>query len=285
MPEMLTIREIKARTERFLAGKGVPNPKLDADLLIAGSLGLRRLDLYMDMERPLTESQLDALRPWVKRRGEREPLQYITGWVEFGGLRLRCERGALIPRPETEELFETVCADMGESAPRRILDLGTGCGALALAFAKRYPDAAVTAIDASDTCLQLARANAEAALPGTPLRFFSGDWFDALPEEERFELIVANPPYLCERELETAEPEVRAYEPKHALTAGPDGTDDLRRRVAASPKYLAPGGLLALETGIEHEALLAPVVRSVGLTARFLPDLSGRQRFLLARLE
>lgn len=158
---MLTVREIKQRTEAFFTQKQVPNAQLDADILIAHSLGLKRLDLYLDLDRPLTEAQLDALRPLVKRRAAREPLQYIIGTTEFYGLTLKVDARALIPRHETEELVDYIVGRLTE-APQRILDLGTGSGALALALAFKYGDAEVTAVDQSAEALTLAAENAEA---------------------------------------------------------------------------------------------------------------------------
>ena len=148
---LLSIREIKERTEAFFESKGVANARLDTDALIAHSLGIKRLELYLDLERPLTESQLAELRPLVKRRANREPLQYIVGTVDFCDMELKVDTRALIPRYETEELVELVSEALSEK-PNAILDLGTGSGALALAFAKRYPDASVDAVDVQCGC-------------------------------------------------------------------------------------------------------------------------------------
>ena len=152
---MLTIREIKERTETFFKEKSVPNAKLDADILIAHSLGIKRLDIYLDLDRPLTEAQLTDLRSLVKRRASREPLQYIIGNTEFYGLTLKVDPRALIPRHETEELIELIVERLG-APPKRILDLGTGSGAIALALASRYSDAEVTATDQSEGARYLA---------------------------------------------------------------------------------------------------------------------------------
>ena len=156
---LLTIREIKERTEAFFESKGVPNARLDTDTLIAYSLGIKRLELYLDLDRPLTETQLATLRPLVKRRAEREPLQYIVGTVDFCDMELKVDRRALIPRFETEELVELACEALSTS-PKMILDLGTGSGALALAFANKYPEASVDAVDVSAEALSLAQENA-----------------------------------------------------------------------------------------------------------------------------
>ncbi|MFQ3242705.1 MAG: release factor glutamine methyltransferase, partial [Lentimonas sp.] len=191
---LLTIREIKERTEIFFKSKGVPNARLDTDTLIAHSLGMKRLELYLDLDRPLTEAQLVELRPLVKRRADREPLQYIVGTVDFCDMELKVDRRALIPRYETEELVELVSEALTED-PNKILDLGTGSGALALAFAKKYPEASVDAVDFSAEALALATENAEGQGLAARVTFHQGSWFSPLGlGEQRYDLIVSNPP-------------------------------------------------------------------------------------------
>lgn len=279
---MLTIREIKQRTEAFFKEKGVPNPKLDTDILIAHSLGIKRLDLYLDLERPLTEAQLADLRPLVKRRANREPLQYIIGAVEFMGLQLKVDARALIPRHETEELVELLRDRVGDNPPRRILDLGTGSGALALALATEYPEAEVVAVDFSAEALSLAKENAEKLGLADRITFYEGSWCEPLPAGETFDWIVSNPPYLTEAEMTTAEPEVVGHEPKSALVSGADGLDDIRLIFQQAPKRLNEGGLLALETGIAQEAGLNAMSEAAGLRGESAEDLSGRPRFYFA---
>lgn len=278
---MLTVREIKARTETFFTQKGVPNPKLDTDILIAHSLRLKRLDLYLDMDRPLTEAQLDALRPLVKRRASREPLQYIIGTTEFYGLTLKVDPRALIPRHETEELVDHIVGRLTE-APQRILDLGTGSGALALALASKYKDAEVNAVEQSAGALALAAENAAALGLSERITFLEGSWFDPLPEGARFDLIVSNPPYLTESEMQTAEPEVVGHEPHSALVSGGEGLDDLRLILNQAKSFLTEGGLLAMETGIAQQDALKELAAASGLTGESLEDLSERPRFFFA---
>lgn len=277
---MLSIREIKERTEAFLKEKGVPNAKLDTDLLIAHSLGMKRLDLYLDLERPLTEMQLTALRPLVKRRAQREPLQYILGTVEFCDLPLKVDARALIPRPETEELVELIVDKLKNcQAPKRILDLGTGSGALALALAQKYPDALVTAVDFSEEALALAFENVERLGFDDRVALKHGSWFEPLSEGETFDLIVSNPPYLTETEMTTAEPEVVSHEPSNALVSGADGLNDLRIILKTSPQHLAQGGLLAMETGIAQHIELAELANTAAMVGESVADMSGRPRF------
>mgnify|MGYP001180322829 CR=1 FL=1 len=278
---MLTIREIKMRTETFFREKGVPNAKLDTDILIAHSLGIKRLDIYLDLDRPLTETQLTILRPLVKRRASREPLQYIIGKTEFYGITLKVDPRALIPRHETEELIELIVERL-ETPPRRILDLGTGSGAIALALASKYSDAEVTATDQSDEAITLAKENAVELNLSSKVTFIKGAWFEPLDEGARFDLIVSNPPYLTEIEMQTAEPEVIDHEPHSALASGQDGLDDLRLIFKSVSKHLAEGGLLALETGVGQAGAIKAMALKVSLYGQSTEDLRKCPRFFFA---
>ncbi|MBL00580.1 MAG: protein-(glutamine-N5) methyltransferase, release factor-specific [Opitutales bacterium] len=278
---MLTIREIKMRTETFFREKGVPDAKLDTDILIAHSLGIKRLDIYLDLDRPLTETQLTILRPLVKRRASREPLQYIIGKTEFYGITLKVDPRALIPRHETEELIELIVERL-ETPPRRILDLGTGSGAIALALASKYSDAEVTATDQSDEAITLAKENAVELNLSSKVTFIKGAWFEPLDEGARFDLIVSNPPYLTEIEMQTAEPEVIDHEPHSALASGQDGLDDLRLIFKSVSKHLAEGGLLALETGVGQAGAIKAMALKVSLYGQSAEDLRKCPRFFFA---
>jgi len=280
---LLTIREIKERTEAFFESKGVPNARLDTDTLIAYSLGVKRLELYLDLDRPLTAALLAELRPLVKRRAEREPLQYIVGTVDFCDMELKVDRRALIPRFETEELVE-LAGEALSASPKTILDLGTGSGALALALAKKYPEASVDAVDVSAAALSLAQENALALGLDSRVTFHEGSWWRPLGlREQRYDLIVSNPPYLTDAEMTTAEPEVVDHEPHSALVSGVDGLDDLRLIFKDAASYLKSGGLLALETGIAQAEALDALATTAGLQGECMEDLSGRPRFYFAR--
>lgn len=283
---MLSLLEIITKTTDFFASRGVEPARLNAEQVVGHALGLKRMQLYLQFERLLTEPELEKIRPLVKRRAQREPLQHIVGTVEWGGLTLKADRRALIPRPETEELLELVLARVaaGGGAAFRVLDLGTGSGALALALAKAWPEARVTAVDASDEALALARENAVALGLGERVEFLKSNWFAALPADAVFDLIVSNPPYLTEEELAAAEPEVRLHDPRAALVAPDEGRADLRAIIAGAARRLAPGGRLALETGIAQHAALLAAVAAAGLTeGESRADLRGRDRFVLAR--
>ncbi len=278
----LNVLEVIQKTAEFLGAKGVESPRLNAELLVGHALGLKRMQVYLAFERGLTESEVTRIREMVRRRGRRDPLQHIIGETEFHGLRLKVDGRALVPRPETEYLVELILA-RGAPPPGRILDLGTGSGAIALALAHAWPSAEVTAVDASAAALALAAENAAAAGLAGRIRLLASDWFSALGTGETFDLIVANPPYLSAAEVAAAAPEVRDFEPAGALTSGEGGLADLRAILAAAPGRLAPGGWVALETGVDHHPALADLARSAGYAkSESLRDLTGRDRFFLA---
>lgn len=281
---MLTVLEIIKKTTEFFAAKGIENPRLNAELLVGHGLGLKRMALYLQFERQLSESELEKIRPLVRRRGQREPIQYVIGETEFFGLRIKTDRRALIPRPETEYLLELIVARSTEAQPHSILDLGTGTGAIALALAKQFPDAQVMAVDVSSNALALAAENAAATKLEGRVNWVESDWFANVPDGKSFDLIVANPPYLSEEETAEAAPEVRDHEPASALTGGGgSGIADLEIIISGAVRFLKPGGLLALETGIaQHPALREIILRADLVTPESRQDLTGRDRYIFA---
>lgn len=279
---MPSVLEILKKTTDFLAGKGVESARLNAELIVGHALGLKRMQLYMQFERLLTESELDKIRPLVRRRSQREPVQYILGEMDFGGLKLKVDRRALIPRPETELLVEIVVG-LCAVPPASVLDLGTGSGAIALALAKAFPTARVTAVDVSDEALELAGENASTCGLGERVRWLKSSWFSSLPQEDTFDLIVGNPPYLSAEETAATTPEVRGHEPARALTAAAGGLADLRTIIDGARARMVPGGVLALETGITQHATLTEHAREMGfLKVESRQDFTRRDRFLLA---
>jgi release factor glutamine methyltransferase len=279
---MLTLLEVVKKSTDFLVARGVESARLNAELLVGQALGLRRMQLYLQFERPLTEAELENIRPLVRRRGNREPLQYILGETEFFNLRLKTDRRALVPRPETEQLVELVVRRL-TVPPGRILDLGTGSGAIALALAKHFPSAVVTAVDCSEEALALARENAIALGLESRVRLLRSNWFEVTEAPASFDLIVANPPYLTDEEVATSEPEVRNHEPRQALSAGTDGASALEEIVRGGRSRLSGGGWLALETGINQHARLSALATACNYSqVESLRDYSGRERFFLA---
>lgn len=279
---MPSVLEIIQKSSEFLSARGVESARLNAELLIGHALELKRMQLYLQFERVLTEPELEKIRPLVKRRSQREPLQYIIGTVEFGGLKLKVDRRALIPRPETELLIEKIVG-LCVQPPQSVLDLGTGTGAIALALSKAFSEAQITAVDVSPEALALAAENVLASGFGPRVRLINSAWFKELQPEDRFELIVSNPPYLTDAETDAAAPEVRGHEPRSALVGGLDGLVDLREIISAASPFLAPGGLLALETGIAQHAELMTLAAAHGFERiESGRDLTGRDRFIFA---
>lgn len=262
---------------------GVPSPQLEAALLLADSVNARRIDLYLEPSRPVASEQASLFHARLARRARREPLQYITGEVDFDGLSLAVGPGVFIPRPETELIVEA--AQALAPPPSRILDLCTGSGALAVALAKRFPAARLVATDLSGRALEAAQANA--ARHGTlpQIAFLQGDLFAPLRAgEDRFDLIVCNPPYIPERDRPTLPPEVRDYEPAEALFAAEEGTAIYRRALRQAPFFLAPGGTLLFELGAGQAAWFrAFAEQETEFIPTFIPDFAKIDRVVLCR--
>ncbi len=275
-------------------------PRLDAELLIAHALGLSRVDLYVQFERPVETGELGALRELVRRRQNGEPVAYLVGHKEFWGIELAVDARVLIPRPDTEAAVEEALARLDEVAPRdapdaaphravaplplplRIADVGTGSGALAIVLARARPDALVFACDVSEDAAAVARANVlhhEAAVT-----VVVGDLAAPLAPHGPFAVVVANLPYVPTGDLAALPPDVRS-EPRAALDGGPDGLQVVRRLVAQAPALLLrPGGALILEVGHGQAAAVAAACTQVGLSdARVRRDLAGIERVVSAR--
>lgn len=268
----MTVGEVLRRSSEHLAAKGCETPRLDAELLLGRALGLQRIDLYMALERPLTADELDRARSLVARRAGREPLQYVLGEWGFRRLTLTVDRRALIPRPETETLVERALALIAGREGARVLDVGTGSGAVALAIADEHPGALVTAIDVSDDALALAAENI--ARTGLAVQLARYDLFEELPRGP-WHAVVSNPPYVDPAELEALQPEVREWEPRTALVA--DGAVAAVARGALP--VLAPGGALAIEVGDGQAPAVAAMFVQLGYASvRITADLSGRDR-------
>jgi release factor glutamine methyltransferase len=269
----LALGEVLRRTTRYLGERGSPTPRLDADLLLAEALGVGRLALYTDHDRPLTRPELDAARALVARRARREPMAYILGRRAFRRLELRVGPGVLVPRPETEVLVEWAVEAAPEGAA--VLDWGTGSGAVALALADERPDLSVTAVERSPEALAVAAANIAAA--GGAVELVAGDGFAPLAGR-RFAMVVSNPPYLSEAELADAPPEL-AYEPLGALVAGPRGDEVLAVLAREAPAHLTPGGHLLVEVGAGQAGRARALMAAAGFgDAGSRPDLAGITR-------
>lgn len=268
MAETWTVLKVLQWTAGYLKEKGIKEGRLDAELLLSDALGLDRVGLYLNYDRPLTAAELALVRERVGRRARREPLQYILGRVEFWSLSFAVNPAVLIPRPDTEILVEE--ALKRASADAAILDVGTGSGAIAVALAHELPAAAVEGVDISPGALKVAAENARRNGVDGRLRLAEAD-LARLPEG-LFDLIVSNPPYIARGELAELMPEVRDFEPHMALDGGEDGLDSYRLLARQTPSRLRPGGWLLLEAGIGQAAAVQKLLSEAGMLDIFIRD-------------
>jgi release factor glutamine methyltransferase len=271
----------------FLERKGVEAARLEAELLVAHALGLDRLRLFLSLDRPVSGAEIDRARDALVRRGRREPAAYILGAREFYGRRFLVGPGVLVPRPETEGLVDRARELAAERAPtgRRIADVGTGSGCLAVTIALEIEGARVLAVDVSAPAIACARSNADAlGVTASQVEIVEGDGLSVLDRaaaEERFDLVVSNPPYVGVDERATLAPEVVEHEPSIALFA-PEGDPDfwVRSLLDRARTVLAPGGTLLVELGHRQAPAALALARERGLQARTHRDLSGIERVL-----
>ena len=302
-----TIGKLIEWTRGFFEKKGIPQPRLEAEILLAHVLGIERIDLYMRYEQPVSEAQRAAFRDLVRRRAEREPTRYLTGGCEFMSLAMKVTPACLIPRPETERLVEEVLrlagvprrqpavaqgagsAASGVPSPVSVIDLCTGCGCIAVSLAVYLPRGRVTATDISAEALDVAGINAEAHGVADRMTLLLGDLYEPLDaaDVQPADFLVANPPYVPEADWAGLEPEIREHEPRTALVSGPAGTEIVERILKGAPAYLRPGGTLLVEIGSEQGVAAAGRAAAVrGLVdVQIIKDYASLDRILLARRE
>ena len=277
----MTVLEVLNAATGYLKQQGVESPRLNAEHLLAHVLGVKnRINLYMEFDRPLGESERAPLRDFVRKRSEGMPLQHLLGTVEFFGRKFRCDARALIPRPETEQLVEKVLAEVGNPAAR-IVDVGTGSGVIALTLALERPEASVTAVDVSRQALALAGENA--ALHGLSERvdFLESDLLAGVAGP--FDVIVANLPYIATGEMAGLSSEVRR-DPVLALDGGDDGLALVSRLIELAPVFLSAGGVLALEIGHDQAGRVESLLAANNYRdIKILRDYQGIERILIAR--
>jgi release factor glutamine methyltransferase len=278
-----TVLDLLRWTTRHFQSRGIESARLDAEILLAFSLGVERLQLYMDFDKPLAPEERSGFRELVLRRAdERVPVALLTGRKEFWSLDLAVCPDVLVPRPETETLVSTAIDLAGGRSRLRILEIGTGSGAIALALAQELPEAEIFATDVSPAALEIASSNADKYGMGDRIRLLEGDLF-APVAGERFDMIVSNPPYLAEAERPSLAPEL-AHEPDLALFAAEDGCEALRRLAQGAPGMLSPGGALALELAPSQAQRVAEWCRAAGmLEVTTWRDLADRPRVVAAR--
>ncbi len=281
MEEQWTILKVLQWTTSYFAGKGMAQPRADAEVLLAHVLGVERIQLYLNFEKPLGAGELAKFREFVKRRAAFEPTQYIVGKQEFWSLEFELSPAVLIPRPETEILVEKALALAGEE-PALVLDIGTGSGAIAVALAHERPQVRVIATDKSFAAIRVARKNALRHGVADRVSFAAMDLMDALAPEHRFDIVVSNPPYVSETEFLDLAPEIANYEPHGALRGGgAQGLSVVRRILEGFRNILKPGGSLLVEIGHDQAEVLDSEFSGASLEKfEFIRDYSGIKRVL-----
>jgi release factor glutamine methyltransferase len=278
-----TLIDVLRLSTTYLGDHGSTSARLDSELLCAQALGLRRIDLYLQFDRPLDEQELTSIRELVRRRGKGEPVAYITGTREFYGRPFRVTPDVLVPRPDSETLVQRGVAFLRDrpGAELRVADLGTGSGCIAVTLGAEVPGMRVLATDVSAAALEVARTNAAAL--GVPVEFIEGSWADALAGD--FDLIVSNPPYVTTEEFKAVDRDVRDFEPRGALLAGDDGLDAYRALLASIRDHVVAVRLM-LEVDPRHADAVTALVGATfpGATTDPVPDLTGRVRVIDVRL-
>ena len=276
----MTVLGVLQSTTAYFKKRGIENPRLNAEHLLAHTLDRTRMELYLEFERILGEAELVPLRDLVRRRGEGELLQHLLGTVEFCGQTFLCDRRAMVPRPETEELVEFLKSEI-RNPKSEIVDVGTGSGVIALSLAAEFPEAKILAVDVSEEALALAEENAARLNLSDKVRFLKSHLLEKV--DGAFDLIVANLPYISTQDRHTLSREV-LRDPEVALFAGAQGDELVRELIAQAPARLRPGGLLALEIGVgQSQGLLSSLAEKKYRDIYSKNDYSGVIRFLFAR--
>jgi len=284
-----TLLDVLRLSTSFLAQRGSDSARLDAELLTAHSLGLRRLDLYLQFDRPLREDELDPIRALLRRRAQGEPVAYLVGRREFYGRSFRVTPAVLIPRPDTETLIEAALAWAREQRPDaalRIADAGTGSGCIAVTMCAELPAATAVASDVSPDALDVARDNAQQLGVAERITLVQGEWAAPLQPQAPYDMLLSNPPYVRVDEVDELAADVRNYEPRGALTAGDDGMDAYRVLLRDAPALLAPQAYVALEVDPRRAQAVEALVGETWPRAavRRIRDLTDRDRVVEARL-
>jgi release factor glutamine methyltransferase len=273
MNEVWTVKKILDWTVDYFTQKQVAEPRLSAEWLLAEVLNCRRIDLYLQFERILTAQERDLYREYVKRRANREPVQYILGETEFYGLPFKVTPSVLIPRPDTEILVDKVVEylqTIPSSGSLNLLDIGTGSGCIAIALAKHFPTLNIIAIDKSSDAIHIATQNAQ--LNGVAIKLQTTDFFELQPAGQKFDIIVSNPPYIAEADWPTLQVEVKQFEPSLALLAGKDGLDFYRKMIPQLNSIITPAGAVFLEVGYKQSAAVAAILEQQNFNTTIYQD-------------
>jgi len=289
LPETWTILKLLKWTTAYFKSHRIEQARAAAEMFLAHTLGVRRIDLYVQYDRPLESRELEIFKGFVQRRMRREPVAYIVGKKEFWSMDLKVTSDVLIPRPDTETLVETaftiVPPEPGPS-PLNILDLGTGSGAIVLAMASERPSHSFYAVDRSEKALAVARDNARMRELDKTITFLRGNWFDPVRDLGRyFDVILSNPPYISSHEFEVLPPEITQYEPLEALDGGSDGLKAIRLIIKQASDSIVPGGWLLFEIGHDQWAAVETLIAGSGAYSDWavIKDYSGHDRVVRTR--
>ncbi len=279
--EAWTIGRLLTWTTDYLKQHGAASPRLDAEVLLAAAAGCQRIGLYTRFDEPAEETLRTSFRELVRRRAEGMPVAYLVGRREFYSLSFRVTPDVLIPRPETEFLFVALLDRLrarGKDKAASVVDVGTGSGIIAICAAKNAPQAQVTAIDISPKALAVARASADDLKVGEQIEWVESDLLAALPAERRFDFVVSNPPYVSEAEYQALARDVKEFEPRTALVAGPRGTEVIERLIPQARERLNPGGMLLIEISPMLEQAVRALLTAGGCwqIEPTIKDLAGR---------
>ncbi|NOX35732.1 MAG: peptide chain release factor N(5)-glutamine methyltransferase [Deltaproteobacteria bacterium] len=283
-----TIIKILSWTESYFKDHCIDSPRLTAEVLLAHCLGIKRLDLYLQFDRPLQKNELSGFRILIKRRVRNEPVAYITGEKGFFESDFKVGTGVLIPRPDTETIVEQALKilDPGKkkSCTKTVLELGTGSGVIIISLAKEFGNHLYFASDISPVALEIAKKNAEKIALGR-ICFFSCSWFSSLKETPRFDLIISNPPYIPTGDIRGLEPEITKFEPMIALDGGRDGLDSFKDILKKAHNYLNPGGKILLEMGFDQKEGVKNISGQYPQYEfiEFIRDLAGHSRVVLIK--
>ncbi|MBN1326931.1 MAG: peptide chain release factor N(5)-glutamine methyltransferase [Candidatus Cloacimonetes bacterium] len=271
----MILKDILTESIQLLGNHSIDNPRLNAELLISNIVQMSRANLYLQQNLTINSDQINKIRNFISRRISGEPLQYIVGEIEFAGCRILVDKTVLIPRPETELLVDLICKDM--QSPNRILEIGTGSGAIAIALAKKFSHSRIEAVDISPEALQTARKNA--LLNHVLVQFYYSDLFSEVTG--RFDLIVSNPPYISKREYDQLPAEIKCFEPKKALLAEDQGLFFYRQILKKAKDYLTDSGIIFFENGFQQGNRIKEIAQKYNFGhVEIMNDLNGIDRYL-----
>jgi release factor glutamine methyltransferase len=279
---MSNVVDILKKTEAFFRSRGIPSPRLDAELILCQHLDLDRMELYMQFDRPLNEKELAPIRALVKRRGDREPIAWLLGTKGFWTLDLISHPGVLVPRPDSETLVTAALDLIPEEGRCFVADVGSGTGAIGLSIASERPDVRLFATDISDAALQCTRENVNQLDMTDRVAVLKGPLLEPIPPERTIDIVVSNPPYIPSGDIDKLAPEIARHEPRTALDGGTDGLDVYRTLIPAAAKRATTAVLV--EIGDGQEADVASMMEAADLhSIEMHKDLTGAVRVLSAR--